>query len=102
VTTRAVSLVMPAFNSIRYVDDNVGRVLAFFDAAGIDGEVVLADDGSTDGTADSVRRDPRVEVGVDEPRADQGHHSRDALQVLLGRHVAVAHRHAARIVCHAD
>ena len=62
MTTRAVSLVMPAFNSIRYVDDNVGRVLAFFDAAGIDGEVVLADDGSTDGTADSVRRDPRVTV----------------------------------------
>jgi len=62
VTTRAVSLVMPAFNSIRYVDDNVGRVLAFFDAAGIDGEVVLADDGSTDGTADSIRQDPRVTV----------------------------------------
>ena len=59
MTGPAVSLVMPAFNSVRYVDDNVGRVLAFFDAAGIDGEVVVADDGRTDGTADSIRADPR-------------------------------------------
>ena len=62
MSTPAVSLVMPAFNSVRYVDDNVGRALAFFDAAGIDGEVILADDGSTDGTADSIRSDPRVTV----------------------------------------
>ncbi len=57
-----VSLVMPAYNSARYLDANVGRVLAFFEHAGIDGEVVVADDGSTDGTPDSVRTDPRVRV----------------------------------------
>jgi dolichyl-phosphate beta-glucosyltransferase len=58
----AVSIVMPAFNSIHYLDDNVGRVLEFFDRTGIDGQVIIADDGSTDGTADSVRQDPRVTV----------------------------------------
>jgi dolichyl-phosphate beta-glucosyltransferase len=62
VSVPTVSLVMPAFNSIRYVDENVGRVLAFFDETGIDGQLVLADDGSTDGTADSIRPDPRVTV----------------------------------------
>jgi len=58
----ALSLVMPAFNSARYVDDNVGRVLAFFDATGIDAEVIVADDGSTDGTAAAIGPDPRVRV----------------------------------------
>ena len=62
MSSPAVSLVMPAYNSARYIDANVGRVLDFFDRAGIDGEVVVADDGSTDGTADAIRSDDRVRV----------------------------------------
>ena len=62
MSSPAVSLVMPAYNSARYIDANVGRVLDFFDRAGIDGEVVVADDGSTDGTADAIRHDDRVRV----------------------------------------
>lgn len=57
-----VSIVMPAFNSVGYLDTNVGRVLDFFDRTGIDGQIVIADDGSTDGTPDSVRSDARVTV----------------------------------------
>jgi glycosyltransferase involved in cell wall biosynthesis len=45
---------MPAYNSARYVAGNVDRVREFFGAAGIDGEVIVVDDGSTDGTADSI------------------------------------------------
>jgi dolichyl-phosphate beta-glucosyltransferase len=58
----AVSVVMPAWNSAAYLDANVRSVLAFFEATGIDGEVIVVDDGSTDGTADSVRPDPNVLV----------------------------------------
>ncbi|MBA2372729.1 MAG: glycosyltransferase [Chloroflexi bacterium] len=59
---RAVSLVMPAYDSATYVDENVGKVLEFFRRADIDGEVIVADDGSTDGTAEAIRTDPNVRV----------------------------------------
>jgi glycosyltransferase involved in cell wall biosynthesis len=57
-----VSLVIPAFNSVRYLRDNVDRIRAFYERAGLDGEVVVADDGSTDGTADSLTASDRVRV----------------------------------------
>lgn len=62
MTGPAVSLVIPAFNSVEYVNDNVLRVRKFFAQAGIDGEIVVADDGSTDGTAESVGMDDRTRV----------------------------------------
>jgi dolichyl-phosphate beta-glucosyltransferase len=57
-----LSLVMPAFNSAGYVDANVGAVLEFFARRGIKGEVIVADDGSSDGTADSIRSASNVQV----------------------------------------
>ena len=62
MTGPAVSLVIPAYNSARYLNDNVLRVSDFYARAGIDGEIVVADDGSTDGTADSVTQSERVRV----------------------------------------
>jgi glycosyltransferase involved in cell wall biosynthesis len=62
VSAPEISLVIPAFNSVRYLSANVDRVRAFYDRAGIDGEVVVADDGSTDGTADSILPSERVTV----------------------------------------
>jgi glycosyltransferase involved in cell wall biosynthesis len=58
----AVSIVIPAFNSARYLAANVDRLLAFYDEASIDGEVVIADDGSSDGTANTVVESGRVRV----------------------------------------
>ena len=46
----------------RYLAKNVDRVREFFERAGVDGEVIVADDGSTDGTADSVPESERIHV----------------------------------------
>ncbi|MEO5918622.1 MAG: glycosyltransferase [Candidatus Limnocylindrales bacterium] len=62
MTKPVVSLVIPAFNSVGYLAANVARACEFLAQAGIDGEIVVADDGSTDGTADSVAESERVRV----------------------------------------
>jgi dolichyl-phosphate beta-glucosyltransferase len=59
---RALSVVIPAFNSAGYIDANVGRAIDFFRQADIDGEVIVADDGSTDGTVETIRRAGNVQV----------------------------------------
>lgn len=60
MTSTRISLVIPAFNAAAYLPGNVARVLEFFDREQLDAEVIVADDGSTDGTGDAVRGIPRV------------------------------------------
>lgn len=52
---------MPAFNTARYIGAALESVLA---QRGVEFEVIVVDDGSTDGTADAVRafKDPRVRL----------------------------------------
>ncbi|MET1111540.1 MAG: glycosyltransferase [Allosphingosinicella sp.] len=55
----AVSVLIPAYNVASYLDKSVGSALA----QDVDLEVVIVDDGSTDSTAEAIRRleaDPRV------------------------------------------
>jgi dolichyl-phosphate beta-glucosyltransferase len=62
MTRPEVSLVIPAYRSASYLNDNVQQVCAFFASADIDGEVIVADDGSPDDTAESVVESDRVHV----------------------------------------
>jgi dolichyl-phosphate beta-glucosyltransferase len=57
-----VSLVIPAWDAAGYVAANAHRVLEYFAQRGIVGELVVADDGSSDGTADAVPAAPNVRV----------------------------------------
>ncbi len=83
MTLPAVSLVIPAYNSARYLDHNVRRVLDFYARAGIDGEIVIADDGSTDGTADSIDGSERVRV-LRLPHRGKGAAVRDGMAATTG------------------
>ncbi len=58
------SLVIPVFNSARIVGDTITRVVEVFTAAGLRFELVLVNDGSSDGSweviAERARRTPHV------------------------------------------
>jgi dolichyl-phosphate beta-glucosyltransferase len=78
-----ISLVMPAYNSARYIGGNVAHAMEFFDRAGIDGEVIVADDGSTDGTPHAVRSHPNVHV-ISLPHRGKGAALRDGMALATG------------------
>jgi glycosyltransferase involved in cell wall biosynthesis len=84
MTGLAVSLVIPAYNSAGYLDANVRRIRDFYTQAGIDGEIVVVDDGSTDGTADSVETDVRVRV-VRVPHGGKGAALRAGMAATTGQ-----------------
>ena len=53
---RDFALVVPAYNEAQVTPDLVRELRAAFARHGLDGEVILVDDGSTDGTAEVARR----------------------------------------------
>lgn len=82
-----LSLVVPAFNEAGVVGDSVRRIDGFLRERGWSYEIVLGDDGSTDGTADEVR-----ELGLDtvrvvrRPHRGKGAILTDALLETEGRY----------------
>ena len=52
---RDFTVVIPAFDEAAVVPELIRELRAAFDEHGLDGEVILVDDGSTDGTADVAR-----------------------------------------------
>jgi len=83
MSRREFSLVLPAYNSAAYIGDHVARVTRFFETAGIDGEVVVADDGSTDGTADAVPDASNVRA-LRLPHRGKGHALRGGMTEASG------------------
>ena len=66
-----LSIVVPAYNEAGRVGESLRRIAEYADAVGLSVEIVVVDDGSTDGTAEVVEaigaRDRRVKV-VRNPR----------------------------------
>ena len=65
-----VSVVIPCLNEVDHIYECVTRAFRAMEQAEIDGEVIVADNGSTDGSADAAR--DAGAVVVDEPRRGYG------------------------------
>jgi len=87
-----LSIVIPAYEVGASIEKTLDRVAAFFDAEGLEGEVVAVDDGSRDGTLEAIERcaarDSRV-VGLGFPHnRGKGAAVRSGLSAARGRVVA--------------
>ena len=69
-----LSVVLPAFNEAGHIAANVERLIACLAGSGRAFEVIVVDDGSTDGTGDAARsvRDDRVRVHAHDRNRGKG------------------------------
>ncbi|MEX2283685.1 MAG: glycosyltransferase [Gemmatimonadota bacterium] len=51
------AVIIPAYNEADNMPDLVREFRALFETHGLDGDIILVDDGSTDGTADAAKRE---------------------------------------------
>lgn len=69
-----ISVVVPAYNEARRLPASLGRIFEFMDVRHPEYEVVVVDDGSTDGTAELARREfaERSQLRVERYEANRG------------------------------
>lgn len=60
--TSDITVVLPSYNAASEIGDTVEQLAAYFQARGLAGQIVVADDGSGDGTAEAAPDLPNVEV----------------------------------------
>ncbi len=62
VREQFISIIIPAYNEEQAIGEDLKRIFDCMDSSGYEYEVIVVDDGSTDHTADIVRRFPRVRL----------------------------------------
>lgn len=87
-----LTVVIPAYNEERRLGATLAAVRRHLDASGASWELLVCDDGSTDGTADLVRplaaADPRVQLLRGLVNRGKGHAVRRGVAASSGRRVA--------------
>jgi len=88
-----VSVVMPAYNEGPRIAKAVSRALDAATKAGFDSEVVVVDDGSTDGTGDEVeaaaKNDGRIKLVEYRPNRGKGYAIRKGVEAATGEYVVL-------------
>jgi dolichyl-phosphate beta-glucosyltransferase len=84
-----VSVVIPAFNETARIVPTIGAISAHLCSTGISVELIVSDDGSTDGTAGLVRSLGLANVTVLEPGVNRGKGAavRDGVIAAKGRYI---------------
>jgi dolichyl-phosphate beta-glucosyltransferase len=85
VSRPRLSIVIPAFNEERRLPGTLARVRAYLDARGTPYQVLVVDDGSSDGTADAARAAPGpVELLRHAQNRGKGHAVRAGMLAATG------------------
>ena len=80
-----LSFIIPAYNESRRIGDTLVKARDYFSRQGYDYEVIVVDDGSSDGTAGFVRRSfPDVHVIEYTPNQGKGHAVRTGMLAAQG------------------
>jgi len=83
-----VSIVLPAYNEARRLEHAVNEVKKWMDKIGYDYEIIIAEDGSTDGTdkiaSKLAKRDPKVKHLHSDERLGRGRALSNAFKVAEG------------------
>jgi len=89
-----LSLVIPARNEAPNIEGTLWSLRKTLTESQIDAEIVVVDDGSTDGTGDKVEQvakiDPRVRLLVNKARHGYGYAVRRGLDAFLGDAVVIS------------
>jgi glycosyltransferase involved in cell wall biosynthesis len=86
-TTRRVSVVIPCLNEAETIGECVTRSRTVLDASGLVGEVIVVDNGSTDGSGDLARA--AGALVVDEPRRGYGSAYLAGLDMAAGDYIVM-------------
>jgi len=81
-----VSVLMPCYNEGNHIRDSLTSVGQMLEGAGLDYEIVVVDDGSTDGTAEEASKIPdgHVKIVGYKPNKGKGHALRYGFQKATG------------------
>lgn len=86
-----ISIIIPAYNEEKRIGTSLNRLFSYLDCSSIDAEVIVVDDGSTDGTAAAVaamkKRFPRLLLERNGVNRGKGYSVKQGVRQSQGRFI---------------